>query len=412
MNILVVSQYFWPENFRINDLVKAWVQRGHHVTVLTGIPNYPSGTVFESYKKHPGAFTNYEGARVVRVPMLRRAHGGFRLILNYLSFVIGGCVFGPIRLREFKPDVIFVCQLSPVTIGLPAILLGRVKVAPVVLWVLDLWPETLAAIGVVRSPRVLRWIGYLVRFIYNRCTLVLGQSQGFMQNLTEYCSDKRKIRYFPSWAEDIFRVNDVDSVSEIPNKDNVFNVMFAGNVGEAQDMPAVLAAAEILRWNSGIRWLIVGDGRKSDWMRREINSRGLENTVLMLGRYPIERMPSFYARADALLVSLKRDPVFSLTIPGKVQSYLMAGVPILGMLDGEGAGVIQRARAGLVCPAGDFAGLAQCILRMKDEPHEVLRQWGQNGRQYALEEFGRERLLERMDTLLNEAIRNFAGSNR
>ena len=406
LRILVVSQYFWPENFRINDLVKEWGQRGHQVTVLTGIPNYPVGKVFDSYLEQPGAFEEYEGAKVVRVPMLPRGSGGLRLMLNYLSFVLGGCIWGPWRLRGIQADVIFVFEPSPVTVGLPAVWLGKIKKAPVVFWALDLWPETLAAIGVVRSPKVLSWVGRMVKFIYNRCTLVLGQSRGFLGSIGKYCSDKAKIRYFPSWAEEVFMDENVKPAPEIPEIVNGFTVVFAGNIGEAQDMPAVLDAAEQLKDNAGIRWVIVGDGRKSDWLQSEVLRRGLNKQVLLPGRFAVGRMPSFYAHADALLVSLKRDPVFSMTIPGKVQSYLMAGVPLLGMLDGEGAAVIRDANAGLTCEAGDGCGLANAVLALAAMTIEDRKKLGLNGRNYAEQEFGRTELMDRLDVLLYEAVNN------
>lgn len=404
MRILVISQYFWPENFRVNDLVKEWLQRGHQVTVLTGIPNYPAGKVFDAYHEQPSAFATYEGAEVVRVPMLPRGSGGLRLMLNYLSFVVGGGVFGPWRLRGRPADVIFVFEPSPVTVGLPAVWLGKIKNAPVVFWALDLWPETLAAIGVVRSPRVLGCVGHLVNYIYNRCTLVLGQSRGFLGSIARYCDDKAKIRYFPSWAEDVFMHDSVKPAPEVPEWADRFTVVFAGNIGEAQDMPAVLDAAERLKDNASIRWVIVGDGRKSDWLQAEVSRRGLDKQVLLPGRFPVERMPSFYAHADALLVSLKRDPVFSMTIPGKVQSYLMAGIPLLGMLDGEGAAVIRDAQAGLTCEAGDGAGLAQAVLALTAMPTAERKQMGLNGREYAQQEFGRAQLMDRLEALLAEAV--------
>jgi colanic acid biosynthesis glycosyl transferase WcaI len=404
VKILIVSQYFWPENFRINDLTQELIQRGHSVTVLTGIPNYPVGTVFEEYRKTPEAFEYYSGARVFRVPMLARGNGAVRLFLNYLSFVIGACLYGPWRLRGQQMDVIFVFEPSPVTVGLPAILLGRIKRAPVVFWALDLWPETLAAIGVVRSPMVLGWVGHLVRSIYERCTLVLGQSRGFLPKIAKYCSDAKKIRYFPSWAEEIFNDADLVPAPEVPLQKGVFNVLFAGNIGEAQDLPAVLNAAESLKHNSAIRWLIVGDGRRSDWLHEEVARRGLQSKVLLLGRFPVERMPSFYAHADALLVSLKKDPVFSLTIPGKVQSYLMAGVAILGMLDGEGAQVITDSNAGLVCAAGNSGGLASAVLAMFAMSADQRKQLGKNGRVFAQKEFGRGLLMDQLEVLLHEAV--------
>lgn len=404
MNILIVSQYFWPENFRINDLTQDWVRRGHNVTVLTGIPNYPAGQVFEAYQKNPERFVTYEGARVVRVPMLPRGTGAARLFLNYMSFVVGACLWGPWKLRGVAIDLIFVFEPSPVTVGLPAVLLGWIKQAPVVFWALDLWPETLAAMGVVRSPRVLGWVGRMVRFIYDRCTLVLGQSNGFLESIAKYCSDKRKIRYFPSWAEDVYSEANAIPAPEVAVREDAFNVVFAGNIGEAQDMPAVLDAAERLKNHEGIRWLIVGDGRKSDWVRDEVMRRGLADKFLLLGRFPVERMPSFYAHADALLVSLKKDPVFSMTIPGKVQSYLMAGIPLIGMLDGEGSAVIRNANAGLTCSAGDAAGLAAAVQTMAALSREERRQLGANGRAFAQREFGRKLLMDRLDGLLQEAV--------
>ncbi|MDO9438436.1 glycosyltransferase family 4 protein [Hydrogenophaga sp.] len=396
MKILVVSQYFWPENFRINDLVKEWVDRGHDVTVLTGKPNYPGGQVFPAFKRDPASFNRYEGAKVYRVPMLARAQGSIRLMLNYLSFVIGGCLWGPWLLRGQRADVIFVFEPSPITVGIPAILLGKLKQAPVVLWVLDLWPETLAAVGVVRSPRMLRLVGLLVSFIYNRCALVLGQSRGFLDSIARYCRDRSKIRYFPSWAENLFLQDDGAKAPEVPEATNTFTIVFAGNIGEAQGFPAILDAAELLRSNESVRWLIVGDGRRFDWVKAEVAKRKLEDRVLLPGRFPVERMPSFYAHADALIASLKPDPTFSMTIPGKVQSYLLAGKPILGMLDGEGAAAIETAGAGLVCPAGNAVALAKAIEQMAAMSPEERNAMGTRGRLFAEREFDRNRLMDRL----------------
>lgn len=404
MRILIVSQYFWPENFRVNDLTQELMHRGHSVTVLTGIPNYPSGKVLEAFKESREAFNSYAGASVFRIPMLARGSGALRLLLNYLSFVLGACVFGSWRLRGQDFDIIFVYEPSPATVGLPAIMFGWLKHVPVVFWALDLWPETLAAVGVVRSPKILSAIGRMVGFIYNRCELVLGQSRGFLGSIAKYCADAKKIRYFPSWAEDVFIQTDIKPAPEVPEQGGVFNVLFAGNVGEAQDFPAVLDAAEFLKHNTSIRWLIVGDGRMTEWLRSEVARRGLTHCFLLLGRFGVERMPSFYAHADALLVSLKRDPVFALTIPGKVQSYLMAGIPLLGMLDGEGAAVIRDANAGLVCPSGDGMGLAKLVLELLAMSKEKRQRLGANGRAYAQKEFSRELLMSKLEGWFVELV--------
>jgi colanic acid biosynthesis glycosyl transferase WcaI len=409
MRILIVTQYFWPENFRINDLVAELKRRGHELTVLTGKPNYPSGRFFPEFIKDPASFAIYEGIDVFRVPMARRAQGSFRLVINYLSFVVGASIWGPWFLRKRAFDVVFTYGVSPVTLALPAILIGRLKKVPVVFWVLDLWPETLSALGAVRSPRLLRLIGRLVQFIYDRCILVLGQSRAFIKGIGKYCSDKSKIFYYPSWAEDVFANGLMDKAPEVPKDDAAFNIVFAGNVGECQDMPAVVKAAELLKDDPNVRWLIVGDGRMSDWLASEVKRRGLQKCVLLLGRFPIERMPSFYAHADALLVSLKRDPVFSMTIPGKLQSYLLTGIPVLGMLDGEGAAAIEHAKAGLTCPAGDSEGLAAAVQKLKSMTHIERQVMGENARRYAQKEFDRDMLISKLEVFFEEAIVRYRG---
>jgi colanic acid biosynthesis glycosyl transferase WcaI len=400
MRMLLVSQYFWPENFRINELAKELVQRGHSVTVLTGKPNYPSGKIFPEFKSTPNAFNDYFGVSVCRVPMLARGTSGLRLMFNYLSFVVGASIFGTLRLLGKKFDVVFVFEPSPITVGLPAILLGKLKCAPVILWVQDLWPDTLVAVNAVSANWLLAVVGSVVRFIYNRCTLVLAQSHGFLDRIAVYCDDPAKIRYFPNWAEVTPATANVTPAPEIPPRDSSFNVLFAGNVGESQDFPAILNAIDLLKNRIEIRWIIVGDGRRGDWLRAEVGRRGLAQCVLMPGQFPADRMPSFYARADALLVTLRADPVFASTIPSKVQSYLMAGVPVLGMLDGEGAEVIRRAKAGLACAGGDSAGLAKAVLKLSAMSVRQRMVLGENGRRYAEREFDRSVLISRLETWL------------
>ncbi len=404
LRILVVSQYFWPENFRINDLVREWTARGHQVTVITGRPNYPGGEIFPEYLQNPGNFVWFGGVQIYRVPMFARASGSLRLVLNYFSFVLGAGLFGPWKLRGYSPDVIFVFEPSPVTVGLPAVFLARLKRCPVVFWALDLWPETLATIGVVKHPKALSAVAKMVRFIYNRCTLVLGQSRSFLPSIGRYCDDPSKVRYFPSWAEDVFQEPVDDPICEIPPAPGKLSILFAGNVGDAQDFPAILDAADRLKYRHDIRWLIVGDGRRSSWVSEQVQARGLGDRVLLLGRYPLERMPAFYARADVLLVSLKKDPTFSMTIPGKLQSYLAAGRPIIGMLDGEGSDVIERAGAGMVCPAGDSVALAETIQRFMETSPVERQRMGELGQAYAKTEFDRSTLVSRSLNLLEESI--------
>ena len=410
MRILIVTQYFWPENFRINDLVLELKSRGHELIVLTGKPNYPAGKIFPEFCDQPEKFRKYCGAEVIRVPMIARSSGFFRLGLNYLSFSVSAIFCGAWSLRRKSFDLVFVYGPSPIIVALPAIFLARIKRIPVIFWVLDLWPESLSAVGAVRSKKILKLVGFLVRFIYKHCTLVLGQSQSFVSRIALYCKDKSKIRYYPSWAEDLF---DTESIKapEISIKKNSFDIVFAGNIGESQDMPAILDAAEILKYKKNIRWLIIGDGRKYKWLQLEVKRRKLEREVLILGRYSIDRMPSFYAHADALLVTLKKDPVFSLTIPAKLQSYLMAGIPVLGMLDGEGARLINDANAGISSPAGDSDALASSVLEMMSKEPSERREIGRKASEYIKKEFDRGMLVSNLENFFNEAILMYENKN-
>ena len=414
MKLLILSQYFWPENFRVNDMVGALRSRGHAVTVLTGLPNYPDGSIFDAYSAAPAQFTAYQGADIVRVPLLPRGRGALRLVLNYASFVASGSTLGAWRMRGRHFDAIFVYQPSPITACLPALVIGRVTRSPVVLWTLDLWPETLQAVGVISSPAMLKLIGRLVSFIYGRCALVLGQSRGFEANVARYSGDARRFRYFPQWSEDLFSDGGVpgDVAPEAAAFNDTFNVVFAGNIGDAQDFPSVLDAAEYLRHRSDIRWLIVGDGRAAQWVREEITRRRLGEHVHLLGRHPIERMPEFFAAASALLVSLKRDPVFALTIPGKVQTYLASGLPLLGMLDGEGARVIDDAAAGYTCAAGDGAALAGMTERMAAISADERKAMGRRGLEYAAREFDRDRLLTQLESWIESLGARSAAASR
>lgn len=402
MKILIVTQYFWPEGFRINDLVAGLIDRGHDVTVLTGRPNYPAGEVFSEYRENPSAFSTYLGAPVIRVPMMARGSRALTLLFNYISFALSASVVGPFRLRNMKFDAIFVFEPSPISVGFPAIVLRRLKKVPVAFWVLDLWPESLQATGIVRSKFVLKQVGRVVRFIYDRCDLILAQSRSFIPEIKRFNQYPSKIVYFPSWADKINCDIQESLAPEIPAAGGKFSIVFTGNIGEAQDFGAVLDAAEELKDNKAVRWIAVGDGRMAAWVRREVSRRGLEDSFLLPGRFPLQRMASFYRHADALLVSLKAEPIFAMTIPGKLQSYLAEGLPILAMLNGEGADTILRSGAGLVAPAGDGAALAKIVLQMIDMTPQERSRMGLCGKALSETEFSREKRIDELVRLLSD----------
>ena len=245
MRVLVISQYYWPENFRINDLTEDLVRRGHQVIVLTGVPNYPSGSIFPEYANQPKGYYSYKGVEIVRVPIVVRGQSGVQLALNYLSFIVSATVVGLYKLRKQQFDSIFVFEPSPITVGLPAIAFRYIKKAPLVFWVLDLWPDTLEAVGVVRSERLLKLVGRLVSYIYKRCDLVLGQSKSFISHIRKYAGHDR-VAYFPGWAESVFTVDQFRS-PKVRSNSAKFNIVFAGNVGVSQDFPSVLKAMERLK---------------------------------------------------------------------------------------------------------------------------------------------------------------------
>jgi glycosyltransferase involved in cell wall biosynthesis len=404
MKLLVVTQYFWPEEFRINDLVHALRGRGHQVTVFTGKPNYPGGRFFPGYSFLGRAREDYQGARIIRIPLVPRGSGGqLRLLLNFLSFALFGALLAPLRCRG-SFDAILVYEPSPVTVGLPALVLKRLKRAPLFFWVQDLWPESLSATGVVRARWILALVDRLVRFIYRHCNLILVQSRAFMPHVQAQGVPTEKVRYYPNSAEDLYRPVAVEErAPERALLPSGFRVMFAGNVGAAQDFETILAAAERLKSERDIQWVIIGEGRRYAWLAQEIARRGLRGSVRLLGRHPVESMPRFFALADALLVTLRNEPIFSLTLPTKIQSYLACGRPIVAALDGEGARVIKESGSGLAVAAGDAAALADAVSRLHRTPAPERESMGRRGRVYFEREFERSMLVGRLDDWMQQA---------
>jgi glycosyltransferase involved in cell wall biosynthesis len=406
MRILVVSQYFWPENFRINDLVKGLISRGHEVTVLTGKPNYPEGSFYDGYGFFKKGKDSYSGADVFRVPLIARGKGsGLLLLLNYLSFAFFSCLLGPFLCRG-KYDGIFVFEVSPITVGLPAIVLKKIKKAPIFFWVLDLWPESLTSSGKVKTKSVIYFTELLVRFIYKHSDMILSASKGFIpriKKLAPLAAERNSIKYFPNFIEEAIDHHKKD-VAEIKYSfPDGFRILFAGNIGFSQAFPTILDAVEKLKSYQDIHWIVLGDGRMFNWVRDQIAMRGLQSNIHLAGRYPLETMPYFFSNVDVLLVSLRKEPNFELTVPGKIQSYLVSGKPIIASLDGEGASLIEAANAGLACPAEDSNALAESVLKLYHMEKKELDILGANGRSFCLKHFNRDKLFDRLEDWFKEA---------
>jgi glycosyltransferase involved in cell wall biosynthesis len=398
MRLLLWSQYFWPENFPINELAEELVRAGISVTVLTGKPNYPDGRFFHGYKGSGIIRENVAGTTVVRIPILPRGAGtAARLALNYISFVIAGYLFAPIALRRQKFDAIFVYAPSPLIQALPALFLSFLKRAPITLWVQDLWPEALRATGHVKSPILLRLVTSAVQYIYRKSDSILIQSEAFRSPIERLAGDPDKIHYFPNLSKTTSSSNSCSATANdlAATIKETFSIVLAGNIGRAQSIETVVEAACHLRDADNVKIFIVGSGSRLDWLEAEMRRLSLKNIVLA-GRFPASDMPPILGAASALLVTLGDDPTVSLTVPSKIQSYLACGRPIIGCLNGEGARILAEADAGLVCPSGNSLELAKAISKLEAMSDEEREQFGINGKQYFMERFELTRRLREL----------------
>lgn len=404
MKILIVSQYYWPENFRINDLAQALHAKGHEVTVLTGMPNYPAGKIFKGYTWWRKRKDYYGAIPVVRVPLFaRRQSKGWQLVMNYISFMFAACLLAPWLLRKQKFDVVFCYEPSPVTVAIPAILLAKLKKAPMFFWVQDLWPESLSATGGIKSPWILSIVGKMVTWIYKKCDYILLQSKSFFKPVKDLGAEPSKLYYFPNWAEALYHpvslLEGAKERQEVPNSG--FVVMFAGNLGAAQSLDSIVEAAEQLR-EENIHWVFLGDGRQREWLEKEVLIRSL-GKVHVLGSRPMETMPAYFSLAGAMLVTLKADPAMSTTIPGKMQSYLACGRPVIAALNGAGTDVIDESGAGYAAASGDVNALVNVVLQMSKLEVKERERMGENARIFYEQNFDRDMLIAQLETWMRES---------
>lgn len=404
MHILLVSQHFWPEQFKCNDVARELVARGHRVTVLTGLPNYPGGRIFEGFGFFRRLTEEREGYRIVRSWVVPRGRGGaVRLALNYASFVLTGTLRALWLTRRERFDAVLVHETSPVTVGVPAVVAARRQRVPLYFWVLDLWPESLTAAGGVTSPAVLRFFTRLTCWIYDHSRRILLSSRGFRRSILEKGDYADRLVYFPNWAD---RALSAKADYALPLLPAGFTVMFAGNIGEAQDFEHIVVAADLLRGEPDLHFVLVGDGRKRPWVEAEVARRGLTATVHLVGRHPLEAMPLFFARADVMLVTLKDELIFNLTAPAKLQAYMSAGRPVAAMANGETRDLVAEARCGLSVAAGDAHGLADTLLRLKRMPAAQREALGENGRRYCREHFDLDGAMDRLCRLFEDDVRS------
>lgn len=388
-------------------MAKTLGEKGVEVDVLTGKPNYPQGEIFDGYKAAGCQRETHDGNNIFRVPLLPRGRSGLGLAANYISFIISALVFGPWMLRGKKFDVIFVYAPSPILQALPAIFLGWLKGSQVVLWVQDLWPESLSATGHVKNKRILKFVEGVVRYIYRKVDLLLVPSEAFVAPVSQLAAGT-PVRYFPNSVDDSFSLPSVVAGPQLAGLNAPFSVLFAGNIGTAQAVEVIVEAALLLRDQAEIQFVVVGDGSRRDWMAQQVIERGLTNLHLP-GRFPIETMPGLMQKASALLVTLTDHEIFRHTIPSKVQAYLAAGRPILACLNGEGARLVSSAGAGIAVAAEDGPALAAAVLRMYRCPPADRIAMGENGARCFKQHFGHDMLVDRLIEILGLCATDMKG---
>jgi glycosyltransferase involved in cell wall biosynthesis len=397
LKVLVVTQYFWPENFKINDLCDALIERGHDVTVYTGIPNYPEGQFFDGYS-YKGPFSEvYNKIKIIRCPIIPRGKNkSLQLMLNFFSFFFLASFLAPFLVRG-KFDKIFVYEPSPITVVIPAIILKYLKRAPLFFWVTDLWPESLEATGVVKNKYILNLVSGMVKVLYTHCDKILVTSKGFIPRVKALGGKDSQIIYFPQWAEQIFFKELIPDFNDSLIPEFGFKIMFAGNIGSSQDFETIVKAASLLKGHSNIYFLILGDGLMKKWAEKEVELNGLKENFIFLGRKPINMMPEYYSKADVMLMSLTDTDLFAITVPAKLQPYLASKKPILASMNGEGAQIVLDAKAGMVCPAGNPKLLADTILAMSKLSSPELQLMGESALSYYHAEFEREKLITMLE---------------
>lgn len=402
MKLLIVTSHFYPENFKCNDMAFELQRRGHVVTVLAPIPDYPYGKYYDGYGVFKRRSEIINGVRVIRTFVTPRKNASPKwLALNYFTHTLFSS-FRALWIGIFeKYDSIIVHETSPVTIGIPAVIIKKIRKIPLYFWVLDLWPESLSAAGGIKNKCVLKFFGKITSWLYKNSDILLIGSKGYRESITQLGNFDNKIKYFPNWVE-----NSLLSKSEnpIPDFPKGFNILVGGNMGDAQDLPHVMEAIKLLK-GTPINIIFVGDGRKKDFVIEFAKNNGLDSQVHCFGRFPLEVMSSIFKRADILFMALKNSPIFSLTVPSRLQAYMSSGKPIVAMINGEGRDVIKEADCGWSVGAEDSKGLADLLLKLSKTDTKVLKEKGENGKRYSQAHYDFTKCIDNLENIINDGIK-------
>ena len=391
-HILVISQYFYPEPFRINDICQEWIKRGHKVTVLTGIPNYPEGKFYKGYGWFKKRKEKWNGIDIIRIPIISRGHSSIRLILNYYSFVWSGWFWK--AFTRLKPDLIFTFEVSPMTQALIGKWFSKRRNIPNYLYVQDLWPENLEVVGGIHNKHILNHYQKMTDKIYKRCTKIFATSPSFVKAIQERVEDKDKVIYWPQYAEEIYKPVENPNPPEIP-KDGRFKIIFAGNVGTAQGLDILPKVAKLV--DDTVCFVIVGDGRYKEKLVKDTEE--VKDKFIFIDRQSAERIPELLCACDVAFLSFMDSPLFEKTIPAKLQSYMACGMPILASASGETKRIIEEAQCGTCCKLGDEIQLAKCIMYLNNN-RQILEQYNDNSLNYCQTFFCKNALFESIDVVV------------
>ena len=391
MKILVICQHYWPENFRVTEICEALVERGHQVTALVGLPNYPTGIIPEEYKHGKNRRQQRNGVDIRRCFEIGRRPGKVGLAINYVSYMTSASIKALLMKRDY--DVIYAFSTSPVLMSLPAALLRCFTRKKYMIYVLDIWPACLAAMNVFEGSFLYAFMKRVSKWVYKRADTLIYSSkrfQGYLQDVhgisvADEC-------YMPQFADDIFEM-------ELPAKETTAEkqLVFAGNIGKVQAVEVLIQAANLLR-DEPVHWHIVGDGSNYESCRELAETLHLEDKVTFYGRKPLEDMPKYYAMADAMLVSMRNDLSVNDTLPGKVQSYMAVGNPVLGSIAGETDYVLNKAQCGLCAPPDDPEAFAQVVREFLKRDDAV--QMGLNGKEYYMTNFTKQKHMDKLEKML------------
>lgn len=396
MKILIISQYYYPEQFQINEIAPELVRRGHEVTVVCGLPNYPKGVIFEGYENRFEEVIN--GVKVIRCKNVPRGHNPLSLVRNYISFYRNAN-----KLVDTLPDdydVVLSYQLSPISMVIPAVRYKERTGKPLLLYCLDLWPESAQAHVKFKKGLLYRYITRLSGKLYNSCDRILVTSKPFIGYLSrKHRIPESKLGYLPQHADGSMLEHDFSKVGN----DGKVHFMYAGNIGAAQTLDVVIRAAAQLGKRSDYVVDFVGDGSKRAELEEMVRKYGLTKNFVFHGNQKRADMPSFYREADVLLITLRGTNAVGDTMPGKLQTYMTVGKPILGAINGAAQQVIEEAQCGSCVKAGDYEGLAKLMKSFIELPKEY-DVCGKNARSYFKQHFTLENYMEGLEAELQRLV--------